>query len=58
VLGPTPGAGAGGATNSNSVTTGPVTIQTSAASLSGVGEDFSEALRRKQDISQANTGMN
>lgn len=58
VLGPTPGAAVGNRTNSNSVTTGPVTIQTSATSLSGVGEDFSEMVRRKSEISQANTGMN
>lgn len=57
VLGPTPSAGAGGNTNSSKVTTGDISIHTSSSTLSGVGEDFSEAIRRKSDISQANTGL-
>lgn len=57
ILGPTPAAGGSTANNTNSVVTGPVTIQTNANSISGAAEDFSEMLRRKQDVAQANGGM-
>lgn len=55
---PTPSAGVNSNTShSNSVTTGDITIQSNAPTLSGVGDDFAAALRRKQSVSQANSGM-
>lgn len=47
----------GGGNQTHSVTTGDITIKTNASSLSGVGEDFAAAIRRKSTVSQANTGM-
>jgi len=50
-------AGATNTTHSNSVTTGDITIKTSANTLSGVGDDFTAAMRRKGIVSQSNSGM-
>lgn len=57
VIGPTPIAAANNPDHTNTVTTGPVTIQTNASTISGAAEDFSATLKRKMDVSQANTGM-
>lgn len=57
VIGPTPAAAGSGAGNTNTVTTGPVTIQTNASTITGAAEDFSATLKRKMDVTQANTGM-
>lgn len=57
IIGPTPVAAAGNPNHTNTVTTGPVTIQTNASTISGAAEDFSATLRRKMDVTQANTGI-
>lgn len=57
VIGPTPVAAANNPNHTNTVTTGPVTIQTNASTITGAAEDFSATLRRKMDVTQANTGM-
>lgn len=57
VIGPTPVAAASNPNHTNSITTGPVTIASNASTISGAAEDFSATLRRKMDVTQANTGM-
>jgi hypothetical protein len=60
VVGPTPGANAangGGTNNTNTVSVGQMTINTQAKDAPAIAEDFSAAMRRKMDTSQANMGV-
>ena len=54
---PTPAAGTTGGGNTTHITVGDVTIPTTASTVSGLASDFSDTLRRKQNSTQANSGM-